>query len=303
MAMIKRLQINLRYVIRQASKITVSIYAILAFLGVLVSFERVLDLIDSSMSFWMRLLWSVILLVGTWLLCFLGVAVYVVVCKRVKVVEGNNGKAVYVQYGDLFSPEEIPSKDKNHRRSICFAVNRCFDTIVDDRLISSASIHGKAFKQLYQTGIWTADNLNEKIQASMAPNALYETLSVTEKPQGNLKRYSVGTGADVEVSALLHYFLIGLSSFDSTLTAHTQMDEYCLAIQRMIEFCDRQSQGFPVVMPIIGGFLARTGQKEAALLEYMVKSFKMNVDHINSDIYIVVREDAKNAISIFDLKN
>ena len=95
--------------------------------------------------------------------------------------------------------------------------------------------------------------------------------------------------------------MVGVSAFNAELKAETSRSEYCLAIQRTIEFCDSHAQGYPVIMPIIGGFLSRTGQSEQDLLRYIIKCFELNRDHINQDIYIVVREGAKNAVSIVDL--
>ena len=68
-------------------------------------------------------------------------------------VDGRNGKGVYVLYGDLFDERIVPKSMK--RRNICFAVNRCFDTMVDDNMISSATLHGIALKRLYDAGIYT----------------------------------------------------------------------------------------------------------------------------------------------------
>lgn len=58
---------------------------------------------------------------------------------------------------------------------------------------------------------------------------------------------------------------------------------------------------FKRVLSVIGGFLSRTGQSEKDLLRYIINCFELNKDHINQDVYIVIRESAKNKISIVAL--
>lgn len=294
--MCKRLWNSRKYIREKAFSTTAYIYALLGFVRMFVALE---GFFPEGMPMGRKLLVSVLILLGVWVVCVIGVCVYVLCRKKRKVVVGRNGKAVYVMYGDLFSEEIVPKSVA--RRNICFAVNRCFDTVVDDYLIASATLHGTAMRRLYDAGIYTPATLDGAIQQAISPLAGYVMLTTQEKPQGNLKRYDVGTAVDIPVSDPLHYFMVGLSAFNSELQAETSRDEYCLAVQRMIEFCDAHAQGQPVVMPIIGGSLSRTGQSEKDLLRYIVRCLEINRDHINQDVYIVIRESAKNDVSIVDL--
>ena len=294
--MFKRLWNSRNYIFKKSFSVTVSVYAVLGFVRMFVALEVFFSL---ETPFKQKIIVSLLILIGVWLVCLIGVGVFVIIKRKRKLIDGRNGKAVYVMYGDLFSEKNVRKTDT--RRNICFAVNRCFDTIVNNQLIASASVHGAALNRLYDAQRFTPDTLNLAIQKAMVPSAGFEMLSPTEKPQGNLNRYEVGTAVDIPVSEDLHYFMVGLSAFNQDLQAKTTRSEYCLAIEKAIEFCDAHAQGQPVLMPIIGGFLPRTGQSEKDLLGYIIKCFGINKDHINQDIYIVVRESAKNTISIMDL--
>lgn len=294
--MLKRLWNSCAFILKKASSVTVSIYAILGFVRMFVALE---GFFPDATSIECKVIVSVLILLGVWMLSAIGVCVFVLFKRKRKLVDGRNGKGVYVLYGDVFDERIVPKSVK--RRNICFAVNRCFDTVVDDNLISSATLHGIALNRLYDAGIYTPKTLDDAIKLFISPAAGFEMLTPQQKPQGNLKRYEVGTAVDVPVSDKLHYFMVGVSAFNAELKAETSRAEYCLAIQRSIEFCDSHAQGYPVIMPIIGGFLSRTGQSEQDLLRYIIKCFELNRDHINQDIYIVVREGAKNAVSIVDL--
>lgn len=289
-----RVKLSLGFIAKKASELTAAIYAVAGLVGLLVSFE---GLFSDSDSFWYKLLISVAILAGTWILCALVLAIRVGCQNKKKVVEGNNGKAVYVVYGDIFDSKIV----KNQKRYIAFAANRCFDTIVDDNLISATTVHGMAFNRLYNKGQYTATTLNTALQAAIRGTPTYEMLTSVQKPSGNLKRYEVGTYANLPIDNNLNYLLLGLSCFDSNLNAQTSKQDYVLALQKMIESFDKEAQGYPVLVPIIGTGKSRADLREREALEYMIEAFRINLAKITSDVYIVVYESAKNRVSIADL--
>lgn len=126
-------------------------------------------------------------------------------------------------------------------------------------------------------------------------------LTTAQKPSGNLKRYEVGTYANLIIDDRLNYLLIGLTYFDTNLNAHASKQEYVLCTQKLIECFDMEAQGYPVLMPIIGAGRSRTDLQEREALEYLISAFKVNQNKITSDIYIVVYESAKNRVAIADL--
>lgn len=294
-----RFKINCSYIFKTSGKWTMAIYAVLGLLATFVSLEGVLEALCIS-SLADKILASVIILLIIYILCTFMVSLAILNTRRVKALDAQNGHFVYVLYGDLFDEKFLPSSIS--RRSICFAVNRCFDTIVDNEIISASTIHGNTFLKLYDKGLFTPETLNSAIQSSISPCAKFDILSGIQKPSGNLKRYEVGTGADITISGNLHYFLIGLGKMDENLKNKAEISEYCFAVQRMIEFFDTCSQGFPVLMPIVGAGLSRLGQNPKELLKYIIQSFAINKSHINSDIYIVLREQDRERIPIVEFK-
>ena len=101
------------------------------------------------------------------------------------VYEVNNNCHVYVQYGDVFSENEVVNP--NERRNIVIPVNRCFDTIVDNDLVSEKSLHGMAFKKIYADGIYDEDTLNKALLDDLTNRQRLkaDTLIRTEKRGGN----------------------------------------------------------------------------------------------------------------------
>lgn len=288
--------INKRYIARIASTITGGIYAFLGFIGMLVPLDEILS---DKMSIWIRSIISISILIVIWGCCFAAISVIITHKNRFKVISGNNGHALYLQYGDIFDANQV--MESNSRRNIVIPVNRCFDTCVDNHIVSEKTLHGIAFKKLYASNKYTEETLAQSIKKLLA-NVEHENLTKQEKPEGNRKRYPVGTVIDLPGHKNEHFFLWALSTFDSNLKAHTSMQEYTLAIQKLIESCNEESEGFPVVLPLVGAGLSRTNKDQQDILQYLINAFRLNKDKINCDIHIVVHINVKNEIAIMNIR-
>lgn len=294
----KKAWINKKYITGLACKWTVMLFSLLGFVGTFVSLN---DIIPNNWKFRYKMLFSIIIIIIIFLIFWILCAFWFERQKWIEVFEGNNGCHIYVQYGDIFSPNEVRSP--NQRRNVIIPVNRCFDTIIDDDLVSSRTLHGIAFRKLYSSGKYNEDSLNTALYTDLniRQRLVPEDISNNEKRRGNLKRYSLGTVAEIVGESDCTYFFIALSTFDYNLSAHATQEEYVLTMQRMIEYCYSRSQGFHVVMPLIGAGQSRIGNNEREILEYIIGLFKMNKDLIMSDIHIVVRNSGKDTISITGL--
>lgn len=288
--------INKGYIAKIASTITGGFYALLGFIGTLVPLDEILS---DKMSIWIRSIISAAILIGIWGFCFVAVSIHMTRKNRFKVLSANNGYALYLQYGNIFDANEVI--DSSQRRNIVVPVNRCFDTHVDNHIVSAQTVHGATFNSLYASGKYTEESLSMTI-GKLLENTSYESLSEEEKPEGNRRRYPVGTVVDLPGYGTEHFFLWALSTFDSNLKAHTSMQEYALAVQKLIESCNEESEGFPVVLPLVGTGLSRTKKNQQDVLKYLINAFRINKDEINCDIHIVVRDDMKNEIAIMNIK-
>ena len=294
----KKAWLNRKYITKLACGGTTCIFSLLGFIG---TFASLGEIVPSNWRVEYKILLSIGILLFVFVFFWCVCAILFERKKRIEIFEANNNCHVYVQYGDVFSEDEV--NDSNQRRNIIIPVNRCFDTIVDDDLVSSRTLHGIAFKKLYSSGQYDENSLNIAIHndLNIRQGVVPESISINEKRKGNFKRYDVGTVAEVKESNKCTYFLIGLSTFDYNLSAHTTREEYVLAMQKMIEYCNARSQGFPIVMPLIGAGQSRTGNSERAILEYIIGLLKMNKSLIMSDIHIVVRNSGKETIPITEL--
>lgn len=293
----RRTLLNINYIAKLSTKWTGAIFA---FLGLVSTFVSLSDILDENMPFWNKLLLSTCILTAVWIASFVCCSIFLNCKRRIEVLEVNSEHHVYVQYGDVFSKDEVLEPDK--RRNIVIPVNRCFDTLIDDDLISSESLHGIAMKSIYSSEKFDSNTLNEKMQENLNQQHIRSvSLHGSDKRKGNLQRYPVGTVAEFQVSPDCTFFFLGLTTLDKNLKASVTDVDYVTALMKMLEFCNTRSQGFPVVIPLVGGGLSRTAKGERDILEYFVKLIKLHKNLINCDVHIVVREDGKNNIAITGL--
>ena len=291
-----RFWLNRCVILKRTCQWVGAIYSICGFLSVWLTFS---DCLPKDWSFWCKLLLSIGVLLGIFILCCVFVTLKVLSVTKKIVMESNSGHKIYVQYGDMYSPA-IVAKEYDERRNIVVPVNRCFDTIVDNDLVSDRTQHGRVMNDLYAKGLYTPDSLNETIQEKLQGEH-YVDLTRINKSKGNIFRYDVGTIAEIQGDDHIVYFFLGISKFDSHFMASTSKDEFVLAVQKMIEYCNTRSQGYPVIMPLIGSNLARTNISQKDILKYLIQALKINRDKISADIHIVIWKGDKDNISIHNL--
>lgn len=255
-------------------------------------------IIDNGTSFWHVLFVLILVFLGLYLVAFIVSAI----CLRMKnnyEIFSTDKHSVYLHFGDMFDNEIVTNNSE--QKHIVINVNRCFDTIVNNELISETTLHGKVFKYLYKEKKYNEKSLQDAIDNALI-GSNYVSVSQQDKPQGNLKRYEIGTVAKIDDSRTKDYYLLAMSTFDKNLNAHTTKQDFVLAIQRLIEYCDKNSQGFPVVMPLFGSGLSRTGLNSYSdILRYIIDSLRLNKDIINCDYHIYLLPKDKQKINFENL--
>ena len=267
-------KINLNAILKCFIKISVSIFSLVGFIAVFIDFSSYFtSWFDSTLCIFVVLL----------LICITSVIITLFVKKKV-VFFNKNQKKVVVAYGDIFK-EISPIK--------VIAVNRCFDTEVNDELISINTIHGKWIERSPDIAI------KEQIENSLKSQG-HVGVEVNGKRSGNKLRYPVGTIAEVKDEEVT-YFLLALTEMNENLNAHCTLDDYCVAISKLMSHFDQRGQGNDMVMPIIGGGFSRLDRSEEELLVFMIQLIKIRQNEMRGNIKIIVHESLKSVLSIADL--
>ena len=284
---------NWHYIFITSNKITASLFSVWGFVTLVTPTDIMLNCIDNVV---MRMIVAMFILTVIYFDIVIGVTIYTKQRKQVKIFNLHSNHSLFVEYGDLFN-----NGNPNEKKNIAFAGNRCFDTIVDDDLIGSKKIHGLALERIYKQDNRDSDTVSNEIQNNLLLHGYkYTNIKQKDKRSGNLRRYDIGSVAEIKGLNNEQYFILGLTYFDNELRAHVEKEDYIKAIASLVKYISERSQGFPTYMPVIGTGGADAGSAND-LVVYIVKTIELFKDKIDCDIHIVV-SDKEEKIGLMNLK-
>lgn len=292
---------NISFLISKSWNWSNAIFAVIGLAGLLANVD---SLIFPNKNQWQRVLIGIGILFGIWVCVFILCAIYYCRKKKICVYNATNDHHVYVQYGDILNCDRKQEQESKTKRNIIIPGNCCFDTIIDDDLISSQKLQGQAIQHLLDTGLYTQETLNQFITNELEKLGItYTQLKADQKRKGNLRRYPIGTIVKVPTNENEIYWFLALTQFDENLHASiSDRVNYITCLQTVIDSISKLSQGYDTYLPLIGGGLPEVSDNEQIILELITKLFKINKDKINCDIHIVIRASGKEDISIYNLE-
>lgn len=219
--------------------------------------------------------------------------VYIVVwvwSNRLRSVSINiEGSDVNVVVGDIFQQPGLKT----------IAFNEYFDTLVDERVISSMSVNGIFVKQVLKTPVADLDNYIENYQFQN-DEIIGENL---KRQVGKKRRHKIGT-----ICVYEDFLLTAFSKFDDDNKAVLTMPEY---LEFLINFWDRVNSIYgqrSVSTTIFGSGITRIkGHKlisDEDLLKIMLWTFRISEMRFKypAKLTIVIHEGKINNINLFDIQ-
>ncbi len=190
---------------------------------------------------------------------------------------------VNVYYDDLFQSNKI----------IVIPVNDYFDTIVDDKIVSSNTLHGKFIQKYFLNNEKQLKLLIDKSLSKIPPLEINKA-----RTRGNKKRYELGTVAIVEVNEKIFY-LFAFTKFNQNNRATITKSQYLKVITRLFEFIEQNSQGFKVNLPLIGAGHSGVELSKQKLLDFLLFSIILSdkLTLING-LDIILHENIKDEIDL-----
>lgn len=189
---------------------------------------------------------------------------------------------VNVYFGDLFKTES----------NIIIPVNEYFDTLVDDKLISSRTLHGNFVKTIFGGYVQKLDLI---IDENLAKYSYQEN---DTRQHGKTRKYPLGTTIHFEEKGKI-YFLFALANFDDENKAYISKREYQLSLYKLLDYLHLHSQGSEVNIPLIGGGQSGVKLSKQDLLEYLLSSIKLHDDlTISGGINIVLHHSLVDDIDL-----
>lgn len=207
--------------------------------------------------------------------------------KLLHISDLNNGNALYLAFDDILNPTQIKYKE---RINIIIPANTTFETLVDNTVVSSETLHGKAVTQLCNSQ--NSNTIRKALKRSLSKRGI-STIYDSETGANNV--YPVGSIASINADDSKYFHFLALSTFHNNI-AHTSVNDLFTAVNRLAEQLSEISQGFPVLIPILGTYLSRTQLNQNDVLRLLILTIMMHQDKMTSNIYIVTLEEKRKSL-------
>lgn len=201
-----------------------------------------------------------------------------------------DGSNVNIKCGDLFSEEGLKT----------IAFNEYFDTIVDDKIISTKSLNGIFINKYFSDKIQQLDDfiVGNSDELDILNNQVIRRLG------GKTVKFKLST-----IFVYDEFILTAFSKFDENNKATLTMPEY---IEFLINFWDRVNRIYAqkcVSVPIFGSGITRIKEhkniSDEDLLKIMLWTFKLSEMKFKypAKLTIVVHQDKIGQINLFNVKS
>jgi len=191
-----------------------------------------------------------------------------------------------ISYNNIFSQEGI----------IVIPVNEYFDTVVDDKIISSNTLHGKFIQFFFKKNL---DCLDKQIEASLSSK---EHKIDDTRIDGKNKKYPLGTVAIIKEKKKI-FFLVSLTRFNKNHRAQISKIEYQIVLVKLMKFIEEFSQGYKVNVPLLGGGHSGLNLEKQKLLEYLLTSINFEEKlTLKNGLHIVLSDRNKDSVDLNEIK-
>ncbi|MCY7033990.1 macro domain-containing protein [Streptococcus sanguinis] len=286
---------NKIHLIKQSFKLSCKyFFSILSLLSLLATFINITDIYKSN-NLINHIFKVIITFLVIYILSFVCALLYYYFKRRVIYLKYNRFK-VSGTYGNIL--DYIGASKVN----LIVPVNCCFDTKIDDSVISTNSLHGKVIKFLYDNNLVSQTELDKKIKRSLREQNISSVnigndVKKGGKSVGNYNRYPIGSTAFVDIGDVRYHF-IALSIIENNKNAITSDQDYLIVLNAIVDNCFRNSNGNPIYIPLVGSGLSKLNYNHQQQLEFMVKYFMLRRTKLISDVEIVIRKEDRDKISI-----
>lgn len=225
------------------------------------------------------------------------VALFWLVVKRKNTLWEQGEKSIRALYGDIIKV----AANKKCEKIVVVPVNTTFDTIVGNGIVSPNSMHGRWINWFCSVG-HTLSEIDRLIQDDFNTRKVKPCCiqNVSEKPKGKTTMYPRGTVAVIDDDQT-HYYLLALSHFDENMNAQCNKAELVNVITDLINFYNKNGQGLPIYIPLMGSGLSRANITPGESLQIITDLLKLNRDQVHGEANVIVYSKIKNQVSIFDL--
>lgn len=288
------LKINIKAILKRALSIAAAIFSALSI--VIILFPTLITVISSHC-------WVVI--ISICIISILISCVYILFIRKKRTVWKNGTAKLQISYGDLI--ESSFDKKIKKERIFVIPVNSCFDTIVDDDiaavdkpLVSKKSIHGQWINHMISDNGKTLDEIDAMIDSSLKIQNItpIKEIESIEKTRGKRKQYEIGTVAILKGNQNTYFYLLVTTNFDIENKAFCSKEEFIIALNKLMNSIDRNSQRYDLFIPLMGTSFSRPQISHEEAMSIITSVCMINCEKIHGTATLVVYYKDRDTISI-----
>ena len=233
--------------------------------------------------------WKPIIAIATAILVIvIYICIYIWANKLKNIEIDIEGSSVIVREGDIFEEEGFKA----------IAFNEYFDTIVDEKIITSRSLNGIFINKFFPDSPKLLDDHIEKYQ--------FSDLEVLERNEartsGKKQKYNIGT-----ICVYEDFLLTAFTKFDERNRAWLTMPEYLTFLNTFWDNVNTVYGQRCVSVPVFGSGITRIkehrGIEDEDLLKIMLWTFKISETRFKypAKLTIVIHKEKMRKINLFDI--
>ena len=239
---------------------------------------------QTILPYWLFLVFSLVL--GILVFVIDGLFLSGFLKRRIEITSNGFDTSISIVFGDLLSYEGWKA----------IAVNDFFDSIVDEELVSSNSLHGFVLNKYWPHG---RRDWQDQVNASLSG----EVIDKVHRGKGNQKRYSIGsTGVAISDSQKMLFVALSTTDTSNHVTRASAEDLICAVrglLQKAREVCANET----LYIPLMGSGLGRIGIKNTILIDLILAGVfeETKLSKVTNSIVIVLPHDKKSEINLGNL--
>jgi len=205
---------------------------------------------------------------------------------KVSIVTTGFDTKISIEFGDFF--------EKDGWKAI--AVNNFFDSIVDENLVSSRSLHGQVINKFWRG---QSDEWQRQVDVSLGQ----ETSIQASRVRGNDKCYEIGTTAAATIDGQKFLFVALSTTNLSSNVASADAEGLIAATRGLLAKARIVCANETLYIPLMGSGLSRIGIKNTILIDLMLAGIfeETKVSKVTGSVVIILNRGLRSEINISNL--
>lgn len=214
--------------------------------------------------------------------------------QRIRLSVSEGAVSLTISFGDLFAMKGLK----------VIPVNSFFDSLVNESVVAASTLHGKMIERFFAG---CPGEFDSQISQSLSHQRVSPVSKCTRiDNKGKTEEYETGTAAIARTSRGESFLCVALAKTDSQNNqASASLPDVYASVRGALALARSAGNGQPVVFPLLGTGLSRTGLSPMFLLNLMIQGviLENRKQKVTNEIRIVLHPSMKENINLACVEN